>query len=143
MIRIILKQENLKNLFRYLNIILHVHLSLPDDTFVQSRGPEVENEECQVSLLAPKLKHFPFLLRNFSFGRYTLYGIKSLVLNLFQNVLEFFFMQYCHLFFRTEIYGGFFNFARKHADFRITTLKKMVNFPRFSPLSKYFYAACM
>ena len=29
----------------------HVHLSLPDDTSVQSRRPEVENEEIQVCLL--------------------------------------------------------------------------------------------
>ena len=29
----------------------HVHLSLPDDTSVQSRRPEVENEENQVCLL--------------------------------------------------------------------------------------------
>ena len=30
---------------------LHVHLSSPDDTSVQSRRPEVENEENQVCLL--------------------------------------------------------------------------------------------
>ena len=29
----------------------HIHLSLPDDTSVQSRRPEVENEESQVCLL--------------------------------------------------------------------------------------------
>ena len=29
----------------------HIHLSLPDDTSVQSRRPEVENEEIQVCLL--------------------------------------------------------------------------------------------
>ena len=29
----------------------HVHLSLPDDTSVQSRRPEVENKESQVCLL--------------------------------------------------------------------------------------------
>ena len=37
---------------------LYTHLPLPDDTSVQSVGPEVENEESQVCLLCRVLSKF-------------------------------------------------------------------------------------
>ena len=41
---------------------LHTHLSLPDDTSVQSRRPEVENKESQVCLLCSFVRVWKFFL---------------------------------------------------------------------------------